>query len=338
MLRSILEVYERDEMKYINISSKTLFETMYKEISEVPKNEFFIQWVISYVDGKDVASGNGVFREAFQKFVEEMPTKKPGMFDRSETSEYLLPSKNYRNLQDFRILGRSLAKCAITQQPVYIPLAPIVFKYIVNDIPFTYSHLSQELGHFDSQVAMTNSNLIDDNTQDLSYLDVENIFFTHENKEILLSYKMFKDLIVDRRDALDALKDGFLDIDNQWTRIVTTMLSHDKLSKTICGEPVVSPEKIIQIINFKNFEEMRAPLTAVIQQFDSKQLRHFLWFTTGSNALPESGDRTITIIKGDFRVSTCAKELILPSIFEVPKLKNFILDNMKFSETYSMVD
>lgn len=179
-----------------------------------------------------------------------------------------------------------------------------------------------DLESFDSRLCASLRDLLQVADAADLYLDFSDVggspdtLVTNENREDYVRRTVKHVLIEKRRKPLEALKKGFasLPISSH-----LAIFSPIELMSLIQGKQVITPEELLEAIEFQSFDrasETPGKVRQFLSSLSNKDIRRFLCFVTASTALPRGKKICVKRIAGDdsaYPVAhTCFLRLDLP--------------------------
>jgi len=254
------------------------------------------------------------------------------LFEIGDRKGFLLPYKEKntkKDLSKFETLGKIMLKCIIEDVAVNVNFSPIIFKYLVSDLPITLKQICKEYRDFYEDQSKAVDNVLSfSNDNDLEYMffELENseIKYTINNKQVLLLEMMHKALIEDRKDQLEAIKRGFTSIDDIQMEGCLKNLSHVDLMRLICGQANISAEDVIKLLKYEKqvSPDTKEWLQQCLKEWDDQNRRKFLRFVTAMETIT-ARTTAINIIHTDqgLKAATCFNRLYLPNYPDFETLK-----------------
>ena len=298
------------------LSREELMEDSLERLLLLDEEDMHKEFQIGFT-GETAQDAGGLMREWLNLLVLELTAPENAFFQTTNTEKvsYMITQKPKEEFpRIYYLFGRIIAKAAFDGVALYCPLAPVMYKYLL-DLPVAL----EDIHHLDTD--LYNSLLF------MQENSVEGVFFesfvvektyknqkftkqlvrggssipvTDQNKHKYISLRTKFEAKSSVKKALKQFKKGFTSV---IPYDVISVLSEPELELFLCGCPFIDIGDWQEFTQYKGRFSKNHPVIQwfwqVLENYSQKKLSLLLKFVTGTSRVPVQGFKELKTLRGE---------------------------------------
>ncbi|DBA03405.1 TPA: hypothetical protein N0F65_002813 [Lagenidium giganteum] len=345
----------------LELERDTMFDGTFKAFQRFTKQDLAAKTKITFANEAGIDSG-GLTKDWFLQISKLAVAKPRHLFKPCDAGHYEIEPTSFKNtqhLQQFKFLGKFIAKAIFDRQTMDLPLCDTIFKLFLHQT-LTLDDLKAIDSQFHKSLVWMLENDIAGVIDETFSVEVEapgnkvDVVDLKENGRDIpvtdLNKQEYVDLILKWRteygikSQLDAIFQGFA------TLIPLASLKVFELAEfrmLVNGKPTIDVEELRANVVFQGgyneHSQVVLWLWQALREFPLELRGHFLKFMTGTNKIPLDGfEPPLNLTKSDLdpqalpRTHTCFNQLVLPEYSSYETLVDKITFAIKNAEGFDL--
>jgi len=302
--------------------------------------------------GEEGVDAGGLNDEAFRLFFEKIFSPELNVFECDSEGTYL--PTDYSNLLLYKAVGQALIQCLVDQRPVYFPVCPSLFKFLLYEEYRSLSELLADVEKYSHKLA-SNYNYALENDVTILYAQGNDERglprdMTESNKREIIRNNCLDLLQGKRLLQLLALRDGFCSQIPRFNELLRSLTPLD-LAILLCGDKQIDVSALLSDLDFSSWITISSNIPEYLKRFlreqDQPTLKAFLVSVTNFPVIPPGGFAAhrkgkIKVIPSNdtrFNIHTCFNQLKIPEnindydVFKIAITAVILGDDNRFNQT-----